>query len=132
MNDKQSKASGWSPTELVVGVIGGLVTLALIGFLLYQALVLRDRDPQLSVAVVAVEQQSPDFVARLRVHNSGGGTAETVHLTGTVTRAGSTVEEVTATIAYVPPHSSREAVLVFGSAPGRGDLQVRVTGYVPS
>lgn len=84
------------------------------------------------VAVVTVEQASPGFVTQHRVHDSGGGTAETVHVTGTVTRAGSTVEEVTATIAYVPPSSSREATLVFGAPPCRGDLQVRVTGYVSS
>lgn len=132
MNQKESKAAGSSSSELAVGALGGLVTLALIGFLLHQALVLRDRDPQLSVAVVAVEEAAPGFVAQVRVRNSGGGTAEAVHVTGTVTRAGSTVEEVTATIAYVPPSSSREAALVFGSPPGRGDLQVRVTGYVPS
>lgn len=132
MNQKQPEAADSSRSELAVGVVGGLVTLALIGFLLYQALVLRDRDPQLSAAVVAVEAAAPGFVAQLRVRNTGGGTAEAVHVTGSVTRAGSTVEEVTATIAYVPPSSSREATLVFAAPPGRGDLQVRVTGYVPS
>ncbi|MDQ4021528.1 MAG: hypothetical protein M3257_07865 [Actinomycetota bacterium] len=113
----------------MLGVLGGLVVLALVGFLAYQGLVVREGDPQLAVEVIAVEETPPGFVAQLRVRNDGGKTAQAVHIVGTVTAVGGRAEEATATIDYLSPSSTTEAALVFGADPNTGKLDVRVAGY---
>jgi uncharacterized protein (TIGR02588 family) len=134
MNDRDDSSggpriAGSSPGELALGVLGGLVTLVLLGFLAYQALAVREAAPRLGVEVVAIEPAPPGFVARVQVRNDGGQNAQTVHISGTVSSGGAVTEEATATIDYVAPNSSDEVALVFGVEPGSGDLDVRVTGY---
>lgn len=120
-----------SPGEWALGVLGGLVAVALLVFLGHQALV-RDDPPQLDVVVTEVRQTSGgEFVATLRVENSGGATAEAVEVTGEVRRAGGIVASSSATVSYVPADSHRTASLVFDvdpTAPG-ADLQAGVRGY---
>ncbi len=127
--DRRGRPADSSPGEWALGVLGGLVTLALLGFFAYQALAVRDGDPRLGVEVVAIEETPPGFVAELRVRNNGGGTAQTVHVVGTVTVGGRSVSEASTTIDYVPPNSSSEAALVFEVGPSTGNLNVRVAGY---
>jgi uncharacterized protein (TIGR02588 family) len=115
----------------VLGVIGALVTIAVLGFLTLQAVTGRDADPRFRVEVVAVEDTGHGVVAEVRVHNDGGTTAEAVHVVGTVPTAAS-APEATATISYVPPHSSREVALVLPARPGPGGVEVRIAGYTPS
>ncbi len=127
--DRRGRPGDSSPGEWVLGVLGGLLTLSLLGFFAYQSLAVRQGDPRLVVEVTAVEETPPGFVAELRVRNNGGGTARGVRIAGTVTAGGRPVEEATATIDYVPPNSSGEAALVFGVSPSTGNLDVRVAGY---
>ncbi len=118
-----------SPGEWALGILGGLVTLSLLGFFAYQSLAVREGDPRLAVEVTAVEQTPRGYVAQLRVHNNGGRTAQGVHVVGTVMVGGRPASEASATIDYVPPNSSGEAALVFGVSPSTGNLDIRVTGY---
>lgn len=128
MNERPADSS---PGELVLGVLGALVTLAVIGFLAFQALAVREGDPLFHVEVIAVEQTAQGFVTEVRVRNDGGTTAEAVHLVGTAGGGGSGGQAI-ATISYVPPHSSRRATLVFPTPPGPGGVEVRVAGYTSS
>ncbi|MGY1717668.1 hypothetical protein ACI8AG_01280 [Blastococcus sp. SYSU DS0552] len=63
------------------------------------------------------------------MRNDGRTTAETVQLGGQLSRDGRQVEQASATIAYVPPESRREAVLVFSNDPRDGELTVGPEGY---
>ncbi len=110
---KVGDGRGSSPGEWALGVLGGLGTLSLLGFFAYQSLAVRQGDPRLVVEVSAVEQTPRGYVAELRVRNHGGGTAQGVHVVGTVTVGGRPASEASATIDYVPPNSSGEAALVF-------------------
>lgn len=126
----EEQAGDTTPGEWVVGVIGALLTLAVLGFLAHQAVV-RDSGPQLDVVLTGVQETPDGFVVSLRVENSGGRTAEAVQVTGEVRRDGTTVDTGSATVSYVPADSHRAATLVLGAdpdAPG-ADLQVGVDGY---
>ena len=129
----QQQARGrTSPGEWVLGVLGGLVAVALLAFLGQQALA-RDDPPQLDVVVTEVRRTSGEFVVTMRVENSGGATAEAVAVSGEVRRDGSTVASASATLPYVPADSHRTASLVFDVDPGApgSDLVVGVSGYSP-
>ena len=127
--DRRGRPGDSSPGEWALGVLGGLVTLSLLGFFAYQSLAVRQGDPRLVVEVTAVEQTPRGYVADLRVRNNGGGTAQGVHVVGTVTVGGRPASEASATIDYIPPNSSGEAALVFAVSPSTGNLDVRVAGY---
>lgn len=71
----------------MLGVLGALVTLAVIGLLAFQALAVRVGDPLFRVELIAVEQTAQGFVREVRVRNDGGTTAEAVHLVGTAGRS---------------------------------------------
>jgi uncharacterized protein (TIGR02588 family) len=118
-----------SAAEYVVGALGGLLVLLLIAFLAYQAVAVRESGPDLTVEVTAVEEVGAGYQVHLTVTNDGGTTAETVHLGGSLTRDGEQVGGASASVAYVPPESRRDAVLVFSTDPRDGELTVGVEGY---
>ncbi|MGY1837583.1 hypothetical protein ACI79P_21070 [Blastococcus sp. SYSU DS0510] len=122
-------AGGTSAGEYAMGGLGGLLVVLLIAFLGYQAVAVRESGPELAVGITAVEQAGSGYEVHLRVRNDGGTTAETVQLSGQLIRDGRQVEQASATIAYVPPESRREAVLVFSNDPRDGELTVGPEGY---
>ncbi|MGY1710305.1 hypothetical protein ACI8AC_12425 [Geodermatophilus sp. SYSU D00758] len=130
VEDAQGQGSGGtSAAEYAMGGLGGLLVLLLIAFLTYQAVAVRESGPELDVEITAVQQAGSGYEVHLRVRNEGGTTAETVQLGGQLTRDGRQVEQASASIAYVPPESRREAVLVFSADPRDGELTVGPEGY---
>ncbi|MDT0276138.1 TIGR02588 family protein [Blastococcus goldschmidtiae] len=127
---EQQKKGGTTPGEYVVGAVGGLVVLALLAFLAYQTLAVRETGPELAVSVTAIEPALAGYAVHFEVVNNGGRTAEQVQLSGTLTREGRQVEQSTAAVAYLPPESRRDGVLVFSEDPREGDLTVGPSGYV--
>ena len=126
---RDHESGGTSVAEYAVGGLGGLLVLLLIAFLAYQAVAVRESGPDLSVEVIAVEPAGAGYEVRLQVTNDGGTTAEAVQVGGRLTRDGDQVEQASATLAYVPPESRRDVVLIFSSDPRDGDLTVGPEGY---
>jgi uncharacterized protein (TIGR02588 family) len=127
--DGGNGSAGSGVAEYVAGALGGLLVLALVAFLAYQALGVRETGPEVSVVVTGVEQDGAGWTVRYEAVNSGGQTAEAVQIGGTLVRDGRQVGEASSSIAYLPPHSSRAGALVFSTDPGRGELRVGVVGY---
>lgn len=130
--EKETGATGEgssSHLELLISVVGAILTLALLGFLAYQAVAVGDSGPELTAAVSRIDRVGDQFVAQVRVENNGGKTASGVNVTGELKLEHTTVERATTTISFVPPTSSRRAALVFTRDPRRGRLSVRAAGY---
>ncbi|MGY1844570.1 hypothetical protein [Modestobacter sp. SYSU DS0875] len=115
--------------EYALGACGALVVLLVLGFLVHQAVVVRDSGPRLSVATSAVEQVDGGWAVPFEVLNDGGTTAEQVQVTGVLSRDGQDVQQATATIDYVAPHSRQSGALLFSVDPGSGTLEVRPAAY---
>ncbi|MGY5882671.1 hypothetical protein [Modestobacter lacusdianchii] len=115
--------------EYALGVLGALIVLLVLGFLVHQAVVVRDSDPELSVTTAPAEPVDGGWSVAFEVRNDGGTTAEQVQVTGVLERDGEEVQEATATIAYVPPHSRQSGALLFTVDPGTGSLEVRPAAY---
>ncbi len=129
---KPQQSSGSHPLELALGGLGGVLVVAVLVFLVYQAVAVGDRGPQLRAQTLGVESGqagSGEHVVRYEVRNDGGLTAEGVRVVGELTRNGGTVETVSSTIAYVPVESSRGAALVFAEDPRSGTLTIRAVAY---
>ena len=128
--DEDPRRSSSTRAELVVGALGALLVLAALVFLGYQAVLVREDDAALRTAVTRVEVAPPSqHVVHFEVTNDGGVTAEAVRVVGELRRGGRTVEEVWATLPYVPVESRRSGALVFDEDPASGTLAVRATSY---
>ena len=129
-NSGQRSGDGTTPGEYVLGGLGGLLLAALLAFLSFQALAVRETGAELTVSVTSVEPAPGGHAVRFRVVNTGGRTAETVQVSGSLSRDGEQIEQSSATVAYVPPDSGREGTLVFSNDPADGRLTVAPSGYV--
>ncbi len=103
--------------------------LALLGFLAYQALGVRETGPEVTVVVTGVNEAGAGWTVHFEAVNAGGQTAEAVQIGGAVLRDGHMVDQASSSIAYLPPHSSRAGALVFSTDPGSGELEVSPVGY---
>lgn len=101
--DRASASGGDGSTtgraELLVGALGGLLVLAALLFLGYQAVAVRDAGPELHAAVERVTtDRSGQHVVHFSVANDGGVTAEAVRVVGELRRDGELVEQVSNTL----------------------------------
>ncbi len=129
-HDHDASAQHPSPAEWVVGGIGALLAIALSVLFVHQA-TLRGDGADLQARVASTEQTAAGFAVTVEVRNSGGRTAESVHVSGSVAADGQTIASGQATVDYLPPDSKRETTLVFSAdprAPGHA-LTVTVDGY---
>lgn len=127
--DSETQGQHRSAAEWAVGVLGALLLIAVLGFLAYQSVAVRDGPPDLRSPVIQIDDRGASYVVIVRVHNSGGHTAEGVQISGELTRDGTTVEQASATARYVPPQSHREVELIFQTDPDTAALNVKAAGY---
>ena len=123
-------ATDTKPGEYVVGGLGGLLVVALLAFLAYQVVVVRETPPDVTAASRRSSRSPRATRSTSRRVNTGGRTAEEVEVSGSPSRESAQVEESSATISYVPPDSRRDGTLVFSENPGDGELTVAPSGYV--
>lgn len=115
--------------ESVLGLLGGLVVLAVLSFLAYEAVAADGRGPALSASIVRSEESDGQRVVHYEVRNDGSRTAEQVHVVGQLVKGGETVQQVSSTVAYVPVGSTRRGVLIFDAAPASAQVRVRAASY---
>lgn len=108
--------------EWAMGILGGLVVLAVLAVITLEAL--QPQDPAHVVArLESVRPAGQTWLAQVEVRNLGRETAAAVEVEG---RLGP--EAARATLDYVPARGRERVVLVFGSDP-RSGLDVSVKGW---
>lgn len=132
MNDDDQPESATSLSEWVLGVLGALLVAALLTVLVHQAVTWRG-PAQLTARVTDVQQTSAGYVTSVVVENTGSRTAQNAQVSGRVMRNDTLVDSAGATVAYVPPNSRRQVVLVFTADPEQDDVDLRVgiAGFTP-
>lgn len=117
--------------EWVLAAIGAIVTLATIGFLVYEGLAEGAAGaPELTVETGAATRQGSGWAVPVEARNTGSATAASVRIVGELRdAAGGVVEESEMTLDYVPEASSRAGTLLFTRDPSTSTLEVRATGY---
>lgn len=113
------------PAEWVVAALGLVLTAALLAFLLRSALDGPRKPPDITVALDSVVRLESAWLAFVTAENAGDETAADVTLEGVI---GGGEQRSTAVLDYLPPGSSRSAVLMFSADPG-ARLNVRATGF---
>ena len=116
--------------EWISAAIGAAITLALLGFIAWEAAVgTRAAPAAVTLEASALHRTPAGFTVQVTARNRTDSTAAAVQIEGTLGKGGAEVEKSEATLSYVPGQSERKAALVFTKDPRRHDLSLRVTGY---
>ena len=112
--------------EWILGACAGLVILAIIGFLGFEAITWTGRRPELSLHVVDQRDTEIGKEMVIEVRNDGQATAASVEVAGTTD--GRSWRQVT--LDYAPAQSRREVTLILPASPSSEPVQVKIAGYV--
>lgn len=128
-SEQQSERDQISLAEWAVAVFGALIVIALIGFLVYDALRDENQPPLLETSIESIEPSGDAYLVEFLVQNSGDATAAGVTIEAELRDGSAALETHTTTLDYVPAHSRRAGGVLFARDPAAFDLEVRATGY---
>ena len=129
-HDEHRKPSHDIPSaEWAAAAVGLMIVLAVLAFLLIEAVRGSESPPNIRINVLGVEAQEGGYLVRLQVANKGGSTAGQLVVEGTVKPHNGEIQRSQVTLDYVPAHSVRGAGLFFTSDPIKARLEVRASGF---
>ena len=126
MTKKRKIEKNW--LEWAVFGAGAALVLGVLGFLAYDGATTADAPAEFRIELGRAERRGDGFHLPVRLTNSGGETAEGVHVEVTLEAAGRT-ERGEFVIAFLPRGGTREASVTFHNDPSAGTLRARVLGY---
>lgn len=109
--------------------LSALLVLAVVGYLLYDAVARPRTPPAVTVQADTVLKAGGLWLVRFRAENSGHSTAAGVKVEGELREGGQTVETSEAMLDYVPGESVRRGGLFFRADPRAYRLELRALGY---
>lgn len=115
--------------EWVIAALSALLVAGVVGFLLYDALVLPPGPARITVAADTVIPVQEGYLVRYTARNEGRSTATAVQIEGALREAGREVERAAATIDYLPPQATRTGGFFFERDPRRFELRLQPAGY---
>lgn len=115
--------------EWIAASTGLVLTLAVLGYSLWEAAEDRGGPPDLIASAEQAQPVSGGFVVPVVVRNRSYATAAAVELRASLTMKGRTVEARRATFTYVPGGGEARGGVMFRRNPGGGRLVLEVEGY---
>jgi uncharacterized protein (TIGR02588 family) len=131
MTERDGGADGGvkSRWEWVAAAVSTALVLAVVGYLLYDAVARPQTPPSVQVRADTVLQADGLWLVRFRATNHGHQTAAGLKVEGELMRADSSVETSEAVLDYVPGRSVRHGGLFFRHDPRAYRLELRALGY---
>jgi uncharacterized protein (TIGR02588 family) len=131
MTERDGGAGGGvkSRWEWVAAAVSTVLVLAVVGYLLYDAVARPQTPPSVQVRADTVLQANGLWLVRFRATNHGHQTAAALKVEGELMRADSSVETSEAVLDYVPGRSVRHGGLFFRHDPRAYRLELRALGY---
>lgn len=115
--------------EWLAAGTGLVLTLVVIGYLVFDGLTAGDGPPALSVTSQPAQAIFGGYVLPLTVRNDGDATAADVEVHGTLQRDGAVIEERRARFASVAAEGEARGGLVFQTNPRDYRVRLEVQGY---
>ncbi|HVH11935.1 MAG TPA: TIGR02588 family protein [Longimicrobium sp.] len=115
--------------EWVAAAVSTVLVLAVVGYLLYDAVAQPRTPPAVTLQADTVLKADGLWVVRFRAHNQGHATAAAIHVQGALMEGDRTIETSDAVLDYVPGESVRHGGLFFRADPRAYRLELRAHGY---
>jgi uncharacterized protein (TIGR02588 family) len=119
--------------EYVVGILGALFMLAIVGFLIVEAMQ-QATPPAITVTAEGILAVEGGYLVQILAQNVGTSTGASVEIEGTLVPgddpAAAPVEVSTTTFDYIPAQSARRGGLFFQTDPNQYILKVKALGYI--
>lgn len=115
--------------EWAAAGVGLILTLAVLGYSILEAVRADGQPPRLTVEAQQVDRMDQGWLVKVKVANASTATAASVRVRGVLRRGGVVVEEGEATFDYVPGRGSARGGLMFRQDPQAHDLSLRVEAY---
>ncbi|MEO3997267.1 hypothetical protein [Mesorhizobium sp. CAU 1732] len=129
---KQSPAThpreGGRGIEWVVGIASGVLVLAMMLYLAYEALFLDGEPPSFAIVMERSERHDDGFHVTVAVTNTGDETASNVEIAGLQENAGDA--DTSLEFDYVPGRSVRRGTFVFQADPETNPVRFTVRRHV--
>jgi uncharacterized protein (TIGR02588 family) len=129
MRKNGNPGPGGDTVEWLLGALSAVAVVALIGFLLYQALAVGNLAPEFEVMAGRIEQRGGAYYVEFRALNRGKITAAGATVEGTLMGGDREIETSEVTLDYLPAQSERSGALLFQNDPRTYRLQLAVKGY---
>ena len=127
--DQKPQRSEIPKLEWIVGAIGAVVTVAVVGFLLYEGISGDHSPPDITVEIKEIVPVRSGYRVLFEARNEGGEAAAQVAIEGTLGGGNAEPEVSEVVIGYLPAHSERGGGLFFTKDPRGAPFQVRSRGY---
>jgi uncharacterized protein (TIGR02588 family) len=121
--------AGDNALEWAVAGISSLIVVAMIGFLVLEALDAAESRPLPVAEVADIAPIQGGYRVEINAMNNGGTTAASVRFRATLERGGQTVETAEVTFDFLPAQSSREGAVIFANDPDLHDLVIQAESY---
>lgn len=130
-SDDVKKHPGRSPLiEWIFGGIGLALTLAMIGFIGWQAVSHSSEEPpRIELRIEDVSRSGSGYVAEIVARNHSRSTAKGVEVEAVLSPGSAESETSTLTFDYIPGGSTVRGALHFSKNPTAGALQLRTLGH---
>ena len=115
--------------EWVVAAFGLVLVVGAVAFLLYQEFAVEAEPPDVVLQAGETIKSRQGYLVLVTVRNEGGQTAAGLTISGSLEDDSGVVETSETTLDYLPPHSEREAGLLFSESPEAYRLTLRAEGY---
>lgn len=115
--------------EWIVAAFSSVIVLALIGFILYEAITKTGTEPDIRFEFAKAVPMTEGHAIEFLVHNDGHVTVADVQIEGTAELGGGETETSTVTLNYLPADSDTEIGLGFSREVNPEQVTLRVLGY---
>ncbi|ACK70721.1 conserved hypothetical protein [Gloeothece citriformis PCC 7424] len=127
---KKSKFRHHLPAEWVTFSVACLIVMILVGLVLYTWITQEDKPPILSVSSPqSIREVQGQYYVPFTVKNTGGGTAESVQVTGELILDERIEESGEQQIDFLSGGETKEGAFIFSHNPQKGKLVLRVASY---
>lgn len=132
MPDEQSSNGQSSPRakliEWILAAVSAAVVLALLGFLVMEAVTKTGSQPDIGLTLVEVRELNGRFFADVDVENSGHAAAADLVISAIAGPPGQALA-AHAILDYAPPESTASITLGFARPVSAGSIELTVSGY---
>ncbi|SJZ48375.1 hypothetical protein [Consotaella salsifontis] len=124
--ERQEEQARPRKLEWIVGGLSAVLVAAMVGAILFQAIMVADDRPELAAEILAMRRTEAGLLVDFKVVNRGDGTAAEVDVRGRVSGGG---EDSHLMLDYVPARGEAKASFLFPKAGEDARITITPTGY---